>query len=69
MIFEPGLPGVQFLFYIVTLDGDAVLGSAPLPQHVDPASSLGQTMSEVAAELESYNSGALTTEAPDGTCQ
>jgi hypothetical protein len=60
--------GVAIMF-LFTNDADFLLGNGRLPQHVDPASSLGQQMEADAAVLASYNTGALTTQNPDGTCQ
>jgi hypothetical protein len=59
---------LQFIF-VVTNDADFLLGTGRLPQHVNPASSLGQQMAADAAVLESYNSGAFTPESPDEVCQ
>jgi hypothetical protein len=57
------------IIFLVTNDADQLLGSGQLAQHVDPASPLGQQMSNDAVMLKSYNTGAFTIEAPDGTCQ
>jgi hypothetical protein len=56
--FSPSGDEILFLF---TNDADQLLGNGQLPQHVDPASSLGQQMSVDAAILQSYNTGAFTT--------
>ena len=50
-------------------NADFLLGTGRLPQHVDPASSLGQQMATEAAVLKSYNTGAFTPESPNDTCQ
>jgi hypothetical protein len=60
--------GVAIMF-LFTNDADFLLGNGRLPQHVDPASSWGQQMEADAAVLASYNTGALTTQNADGTCQ
>jgi hypothetical protein len=57
-----GSPSGDEIMFLFTNDADQLLGSGQLPQHVDPASSLGQQMSADAAILESYNTGAFTTE-------
>jgi hypothetical protein len=55
-------PSGDEILFVFTNDADQLLGSGQLPQQVDPASSLGQQMSADAAILESYNTGAFTTE-------
>ena len=54
-------PSGDEIIFLFTNDADQLLGSGQLPQHVDPASSLGQQMSVDAAILQSYNTGAFTT--------
>jgi hypothetical protein len=64
-----GSPSGDILFFLVTDEADKLLENGRLPQHVDPVSSLGQQMAADTAILQSYNTGAFTTKAPDGTCQ
>jgi hypothetical protein len=63
--------GIETIF-LETTHADNLLGSLnninPIPQHVDPASNLGQRMAIEAATLKSYNTGAFTPELPDDTC-
>jgi hypothetical protein len=61
-------PSGDILFVVFADDADFLLGTGRLPQHVDPASDLGKAMAQDAAFLYSYNSGALTPRAADGTC-
>jgi hypothetical protein len=59
--------GAEYTF-VLTNDADFLLGSGPLPQHVDPSSSLGQQMALDVALLNSYNTDAFTPPLADGTC-
>jgi hypothetical protein len=69
IVHRPESPsGVGFIFGETNV-ADFLLGTGRLPQHVDPASSLGQQMATEAAVLKSYNTGAFTPESPDDTCQ
>ena len=63
-----GTPSGQLLIFVLTDGADRMLSSGRLPLHVDPTSSLGQNMAAYVALLYSYNSGVLTTQNPDGTC-
>jgi hypothetical protein len=50
----PAMEAVDFSYW-VAIDADNLLGGNPLPQRVDPSSSLGQEMTSQAALLETYN--------------
>jgi hypothetical protein len=68
IVFTTLTPTGVLLMLVEADYSDVLLDTGALPLRIDPTSSLGQTMVSEADLLYNYNSGAMVTHNPDGTC-